>query len=57
MKINEQQLQLLFLTLTDSVKVDITRIFTLDHETRHALWKQISEQQSTVLTEIGEDVS
>lgn len=54
MKISEKQLQLMFVVLSDSVRVDISRIFTFDRTTREDLWKIILEQQADELKDIDE---
>ena len=57
MKITEKQLQLMFQILVDSIKVDISRIFTLDYDTRHRLYMAIIGQQSDIVIEINNNIS
>lgn len=55
MRITEKQLQLMFQILSDSLKVDITKIFTVDYDMRHRLYVAILNQQSDVIKEIEAD--
>lgn len=52
MKISEKQLQLLIQLLADTVRIDISGIFSLDYETRHKLYQQIMNQQNNELKEV-----
>lgn len=44
----------MFIVLTDSVKVDIEKIYSIAYKTRHDLWQQITNQQSDELKEISD---
>ncbi len=52
MRITEKQLQMMFIILTDSAKINMPGIFTLDFETRGSLFRIIAEQQSNELIEV-----